>query len=138
MAVIEDLGLAVTITVDHSPATEYDDPQPLDDSNISERDTRCADKYIESIDGAHFSICCEVFEPQDWLWTHPGNALRFRIFIDGKRIATKLCVSSNVARRGNWTRFVDGFQKFNEDEDLGVLRKFQFKPIIPGEISCQC
>jgi hypothetical protein len=85
MAIIEDLGLAVSVRIDESPLVEYDDPE-----SDTERDHMCeaivttvVDKYIESRD-AEYDIKMEVLPQHTWLSLSKDNVLNFEIHIDGE------------------------------------------------------
>jgi hypothetical protein len=83
MAVIEHLGLAVSIEINGVATPEYDDPEPCD--NIGDPAyTAVCHKYIESRDDAEYVIRCRVTDKQKWLRESKDRCLHFWALIDGK------------------------------------------------------
>lgn len=58
MAIIEELGLAVSVIVDGEALPEYDNPEPDagGDNNDGPAVTAICDKYIESQDDTEYAI----------------------------------------------------------------------------------
>lgn len=89
MAVIEHLGLAVSIEINGVATPEYDDPEPSD--NIGDPAfTAVCNKYIESQDDAEYAIHCRVTDEQKWLRESENRAINFTPVIDGKWIPGSL------------------------------------------------
>jgi len=60
MAIIEDLGLSVTIEVNGTPLEEYNDAKPSEDSTVDQTVTKVCSKYVEAKDGAEYIVHCKA------------------------------------------------------------------------------
>lgn len=132
-------GLAVTVLVNGTPATEHDDPDEIqveheDHEVVAYQIARTVSKYIESITGQHFSIKFEVGPPLG----HEGM------------IYTKFVIEIEVDGIPAWTCFCDRpfFKKHPggtwEDQVEGVkegkgrsctLKEFKFAKIETSKCS---
>lgn len=82
MAVIEDLGLEVSILIDGTPVTEYEDPEPARDGKYP-ADMPISHKYIESKDDTEYVIECKALAQHRWHSLEETSRLSFRAYVDG-------------------------------------------------------
>lgn len=106
MAVLDDLGLEVTIEVAGEPAQEYPDPDHDASNNSDESPTHTC--YIESRAGAEYSILGRVRPRKkkspaaQWIAKDQKNALCFGVSFDGgNNAASTLCDQNNLLARVN-------------------------------------
>jgi hypothetical protein len=108
MAILENLGLAVSIKGNGEKLTEYDDSNLAGvgaHGNSTEVMT-CA-KYIEAIDNQKYSIALEVTEKYKW----PMNnqfCLIFDVKIDGKWVTRRRANKPANSSHRRWSSEIHG------------------------------
>lgn len=121
MAVINGVpGLRATVRVNGAALAEYDDTE----SEPSPPNT--VTKYIESVDGAEFTILTEVLD--EYTWGYKDHELVVNVFLDGK------CLSGRAFRVLSSSRQFDcsGTKVKMADTDQWMFRKFKFAPLNTG------
>jgi hypothetical protein len=137
MAVIDELGVGVSVLVNGSPLPEFDDPStPAETPGEGYSATRVSNKYIECVNGAEFAIQCryQKAEGSSWIWRHPYSepSLSFQVFMDGAKMKFRLCREAKI-HHGSWASEIRGFTEFDTASRSALLRKFKFASILPGE-----
>ncbi len=139
MAIIDELGVGVSIKVGDKPLVEYDDPSPASagDENMSEGDKAIkgrpivCTKYIESQDNTYFTILAEATDKYSWPCKPKNFALTFRCYIDGERAAAKFVRPvKEVGKRR--VREIAGREEFTEEDEKAKLYKFRFTALTLG------
>lgn len=122
MAVLDGVpGLEVAVHINGASAPEYDDPEG-DGSHGPSTVT----KYIESVEGAEFSIVTEV--KHNYAWGYRNHELVTYVSIDGKhRRATRILQSSKPAVIRE-----TGVTERQPDTQQWVLRKYRFAAVTTG------
>ncbi|KAI0122596.1 hypothetical protein F4814DRAFT_214546 [Daldinia grandis] len=126
MAILDEVpGIAVTMQVAGSDATEYEDP------NASEQDTTDAvcptsTMYIECIDGAEFSITTQI--ASDYPWGGQVDALLFSFRVDGNRIWGPVMKKKDIVN-GIAMKTRKGEKVYYTQTKEWMLQKFQFSAI---------
>jgi hypothetical protein len=83
MAIIDKLGIEVTVVVDDAVLIEYEDPEP---EKTDDRQTMYSHKYVASEDNKEFSISINSTENLKWAGENVDFGLGFEVFIDGRKI----------------------------------------------------
>jgi hypothetical protein len=134
MAILESLGLAVSVVMDGTAAQEYDDPEPsleYKGKKIDPTVTAVCNKYIVASDKTEYLIHLEVMPQNTWVGLNEKNVLTFRIYIDGKHRC------STPFRRQD---LKDGYGESHEkgvrtyDSTGWSMRKFRFDTITASEL----
>ncbi|KAH8743527.1 hypothetical protein F5883DRAFT_722602 [Diaporthe sp. PMI_573] len=121
MAIIEELGLEVTVKVGGAAATEYEDPGP-DVNDARTQMTQACHHYVESVDNAEFAIHVGLIPgrntAQEWIARSRNHGLSFLV-IDGGG------VSSVTIHQHHISKLLRGIH----DGKTKTLRKFRFAPV---------
>ncbi|KAB5582774.1 hypothetical protein GE09DRAFT_1076383 [Coniochaeta sp. 2T2.1] len=126
MAVIEHLGLSVTVHVDGSDTAEYDDPEPVPDKEFPH--STVVSKYIESKDDEEYQIHCRVLPQHSWLSksTAEPRVLTFHTFTDGHWRNGRV----HYREKGNgFVLSIQGAVATPAGESYSILSKFKFSPV---------
>ncbi|KAH7039982.1 uncharacterized protein B0I36DRAFT_357345 [Microdochium trichocladiopsis] len=119
MAVIDRVpGIEVVVKVKGSTAAEHDDPEGNDSYGP---DT--VTKYIESVDGAEFSVVTEVKAEYDW--NQPNHYVSHYVHVDGICMRNTRLSQQDVSLPYE----VDGRKERQPGAEDWVLRKFKFAPV---------
>lgn len=134
MAIIEDLGLVVTIQVNGTPLDEYDDPNPSEDDTVDRTLTAVSQKYVEARDDAEYRIHCKALPGNRWLSEAAPeyHLLLFEVEIDGKLQAERGLSWNRQVMHGGL--YVEGKIEYR-DTQVSV-RRFRFRTIQTGERPC--
>ena len=123
MAILE--GIEASVIIDGKALTEYDNE---DTSDGGSDHTSEVSKYIEALPDAEFSMGITV--PKSYSFV--GNALCFKLSLDGVRVGTWLCRKAKLEDlRKDWHIFIAGSKVKNGEE--WYLRPFRFDDIKIGE-----
>ncbi|KAK2058786.1 hypothetical protein LY76DRAFT_626263 [Colletotrichum caudatum] len=131
MAIIRDFsGVKVTIQVDGRDATEYDDPDGVEnDANRKNARWRTS-AYVEAKDDAFFCVRYQV--DNNHCWEGPKNAIALALYVDGKRIETVLCEAQcflNFNPSYVWESTVEGSRQKSRSSGYDRLNKFKFSKV---------
>jgi hypothetical protein len=131
MAIIDELGIKVTVVVDDASLVEYEDPEPekTDDSQ-----TMHSHKYVASQDNKEFSVSIVSTENLKWAKQKVDFGLGFQVFIDGREIDRLLAIPEDL-ENGSFNYRIEGLVEQNRDDDSTTLRKCRFSPILLGRMS---
>jgi hypothetical protein len=135
MAVIENLGLAVSVVIDGTAAQEYDDPQAVlehEGEKIDPTVTAVCNKYIMAEDETEYLVRLEVLPQNTWVGLNKKNTVVFQVHIDGKwrRGAS---FRSKILKNGYREKDLDGTKTY--DSNGWSMRKFSFGTITASEHS---
>jgi hypothetical protein len=111
MAVIPDLlGLEITVCVDGTPLTEYEDDEPRGQALSVTREGipagKSISKYIESETDREFAIDLTISNP----FKLDCPSLGFSLLIDGVRVAKTIFRGSHHGLDKPWSCFMDGIR----------------------------
>lgn len=88
MAIIDGLGLQVTILISGVPALEFPDDDHTSASEKFGPNTKQCHNYVQCVKDAEFSIKCELSSPsediKEWL-NDPDHVIVCNIDLDGER-----------------------------------------------------
>ena len=131
MAVIDELGIKVTVVVDDASLVEYEDPEPekTDDSQIMH-----SHKYVASQDNKEFSVNIVSTENLKWAKQKVNFGLGFQVFIDGREIDRLLAIPEDL-ENGSFNYRIEGLVEQNHDNGSTTLRKCRFSSIVLGTMS---
>ncbi|KAJ1338653.1 hypothetical protein MN608_01514 [Microdochium nivale] len=126
MAVISGVpGLRATVRVNGAALVEYDDTEsePSPSGTVT--------KYIESVDGAEFTILTEVLD--EYTWGYKDHELIINVFLDGKCLSGRVLQESSSQMQFNCS----GTKVKMADTNQWMLRNFKFAPLNTVESSTQ-
>jgi hypothetical protein len=126
MAVIESLGLAVSVVINGTPVAEYDDPDPDPDVEREFPGAKVISKYIESTDDTEYAIRCDALPTHRWVPSGPDNVLTCNVDIDGN-YQTGICLRAARWDRGV-SKTVEGVVRAVTGS-RGALNKFKFSAV---------
>lgn len=130
MAILESLGLAVSVVINGTPVAEYDDLEPDQAVRKEFPGAQIVTKYIESQDDTEYEIRCEALPTHQWLPTSRDNVLTCMVEIDGKHQAGHALTAAKWNR--GIVRHIDGvIRKLTASQ--GTLSKFKFSAVNAGE-----
>lgn len=138
MAVIEDLGLAVTIQVNGAPLDEYVDPTPCEDTPVDENAPPVCSNYVEVKDGAEYAIHLKALKKNQWISRSApkDHILSMKVYMDGKlQMSTKSLFRENKDRFGGVC--MDGVAEYRDSHRRNI-RKFKFHTLNIGEKLSLC
>lgn len=126
MAIIEELGIEVSVCVGNEPLPEYDDPDPP----VGGEAPVC-NKYVESRDNAEFMVRVTFLKGRQpgWVWEHRSPVLTSQLSIDGACIQGTIAEDPNIRDKDlviDWL----GSRSFDAQHNQHVLRKFKFSPVV--------
>ncbi|KAI9155794.1 hypothetical protein HJFPF1_08383 [Paramyrothecium foliicola] len=126
MAIIDELGIKVTVVVDDASLVEYEDPEPeeTDDSQ-----TMHSHKYVASQDKKEFSVDIVSTENLKWAKRKVNFGLGFQVFIDGREIDRLLAIPEDL-ENGSFNYRIEGLVEQNRDNGSTTLRKCRFSSIV--------
>lgn len=116
--------------VNAQPASEYSDPANNFDLAIGRKEDARIDKVFESIPEANFGIQCAVRCGFSRSSKDSFNALAFEIYIDGKRISSKLIKLKKGIQSTDKEILVNGVKE--KVNGKWQLRKFEFGTLLPS------
>ncbi|KAI1738370.1 hypothetical protein F4680DRAFT_188973 [Xylaria scruposa] len=134
MAILDDVpGVEVTVRVAGKEAVEYDPDEEERHSLVESATSPTTTKYIESIDGAHFSI--KIAASHRYAWGYKDHSLAFAVYIDGNPILSRLISNPGdmIIRDQNafcsesqqWKRYKLGFSAVSTTDDCRKERVAQ-------------
>ena len=125
MAILK--GIEAAVIIDGKALTEYDDEDTGDGGSDH---TSEVSKYIEAVSDGEFSMGITVPKSYNFV----GNALSFKLSLDGIRVQTRLCQEATLKNlRKDWHRTIAGSKVKNGEG--WYLRPFRFADIKIGETS---
>ncbi|KAK2026900.1 hypothetical protein LX32DRAFT_641427 [Colletotrichum zoysiae] len=131
MAIIRDFpGVKVTVQVDSRDATEYDDPDGVE--NDANRKNACwrTSTYVESKDDAFFRIRYQV--DNSHRWEGPNHAFALALYVDGKRTDAVVCEARNFLNVNPfyvWESTIEGSRQKSTSSGYDRLNKFKFSKV---------
>lgn len=133
MAVIDELGLVVSVCVDGTPAAEYDDPEPDVAGRPESGITSVCDKYIESVDNSEFLLTWEVLDSRKEMYQYHDTCfgLAFYCYVDGMYAGSRIALGKDF-RGGRWRMELRGLEDFDPSDNLTHLRRFIFATVATG------
>ncbi len=114
MAIIEDLGVAVSVLVEGQALDEYHDPGPTvehDQGGNNENTAMCI-KYIEAPDDTSFSLRYEVTNEYQWGYGEGNDRVSFECYIDGEH-CRNLGISIQNFKAGKPFGHLRGIHRFD-------------------------
>jgi len=135
MAVIDELGITVTVNTSDGPLPEFDDPGAGSEIPAENNPTRFCHKYVESVGGAEFYLQIVVRQGPRTSYLRGGandvnRLLGFYLDIDGKRVSSRMS-SASALDQGELNCKIEG-RRENNDSGGATLRKYMFAPINTG------
>jgi hypothetical protein len=133
MAVLENLGLAVSVVIGGTAAQEYDDPQAVlehEGEKIDPTVTAVCNKYIMAEDETEYLVRLEVLPQNTWVGLNKENTILFQVHIDGKR-RRGTPFRSKYLKNGYGKKDLDGIK--THDSNGWSMRKFSFGTITASE-----
>ncbi|KAJ9165032.1 hypothetical protein NKR19_g821 [Coniochaeta hoffmannii] len=127
MAIIEDLGLSVTIEVNGTPLEEYNDAKPSEDSTVDQTVTKVCSKYVEAKDGAEYVVHCKAMPNNTWISSSApkDHIFVFDVYVDGKLQRSKVLIWKRQTDHGGVS--ADGAAEYHGPRKL--IRRFSFSTI---------
>lgn len=125
MAIIKELGVGVNICIGGQPVAEYDDPNPITND---EDDYAVSNTYVESVDGAAYTIMYTCLPDQRWLYNNAKNRLTFRVYIDGKERCAH-SANRNLILYNDGKLNIEGAETFRGHGQPMALSKFRFNAV---------
>ncbi|KAI9146679.1 hypothetical protein HJFPF1_13584 [Paramyrothecium foliicola] len=126
MAIIDELGIRVTVVVDDAALTEYEDPKR--EKNDEHQAIR-SHKYVASHDNKEFSISIASTENLKWAKQKVDFGLSFEVLIDGREV-DYFVVTPKELEYGSFNYQVEGLVEQSRGDDSTTLRKCRFSPIV--------
>ncbi|KAK2047428.1 hypothetical protein LZ31DRAFT_517374 [Colletotrichum somersetense] len=131
MAIIRDFpGVKVTVQVDGRDATEYDDPDGVEnDANRNNARWRTS-TYVESKDDAFFCIRYQV--DNSHRWEGPNHAFALALYVDGKRADAVVCEARKFLNFNPfyvWESTIEGSRQKSTSSGYERLNKFKFSKV---------
>jgi hypothetical protein len=138
MAVLNNLGLSVTIKVNGMPLDEYEDPRPFEDKTVYTKAPSVCSKYVEVKDGDEYSINMEALPKNRWISKSApsDHLLDMDVYIDGKHQQRKVLSWQTQDTQGGVS--MDGVSQYQSSHHKSI-RRFKFSTLNTGEspsISC--
>lgn len=128
MAIIEDLGLTISIHIDGTPVPEYDDPEPCVDDIGDPAYTHVCNKYIEVKDNAEYAFHFSAIGEQKWLSQTSSHGFTFTFYVDGKAMASHVLKAVHQGVR----LINQGVISFENGQT--VLRRYRFAAVNMGKV----
>jgi hypothetical protein len=132
MASLEGLQIRVSLVVNGSVLTEYDDTEDNYNRRYITDATLVQAKYVECQDDQEFSIRCEVIADDRWASQEPSFGIKFKVYIDGK--CASMCFARPVeSARSHWRHDMRGVRTRSvNDEGMEVMSRFKFTAVTLG------
>ncbi|KAB5585798.1 hypothetical protein GE09DRAFT_1180965 [Coniochaeta sp. 2T2.1] len=124
MAVIEDLGLSVTVHIDGADTVEYEDPEPSQDKKFPE--ARVVSHYIQSEDDKEYQIHCQVLRQHSWLSEADGRVLSVHAYTDGHWRSGQIY---DRRKSKDFVLSIDGTMDTPPGASYSTLSKFKFDAV---------
>jgi len=126
MAIIESLGLAVSVVIDGTPVAEYDDPEVGQRQELEFGSAKAVTKYIESRDDTEYAIRVEALPTHRWLPSNRDHLLTMYIYIDGKYQRSKAIEATSWGPDGVVSKTITGVLTRTSGSH-GTLANFRFQ-----------
>jgi hypothetical protein len=130
MAVIDSLGISVSVKVNGEAAVEYADPDPSPD--VKYPTVPIISKYIESKDDNEYAIACRTLPEHGWLSTHKDHLLSIQVCADGTHRACSIYKPNFQDTR--CSLIIDGVRVRPHGASHEILSKFKFESVKTGEV----